>query len=93
MSTLSQIETVMTYVSFIGHGFLNSLFSNPIQSGRAGIKLPMPLIGLMEELDATMQPRFDRSVFQNLFFNGLRRTARQVGDSFGTDSSGEPSIR
>ena len=34
---LSQIETLKTYVSFIGHGFLNSLFSDPTESGRVGI--------------------------------------------------------
>ena len=63
-----QIETVMTYVSFIGQGFLNSLFSNPIESGRVGIKLSMRLIWLVEEHDATMQPHFDRCVFPNLNF-------------------------
>ena len=33
-----------------------------------GIKLSIPLISLVEEHDATMQPHFDRSVFQNLNF-------------------------
>ena len=58
----------MTYVSFIGHGFLNSMFSNPLESGKVGIKLSMPLICLVKEHDATMQPHFDPSVFRNLNF-------------------------
>ena len=32
------------------------------------MKLSMPLIGLEEEHNATMQPHFDRCVFQNLNF-------------------------
>ena len=32
------------------------------------MKLSMPLICLVEEHDATMQPHFDPSVFQNLNF-------------------------
>ena len=66
---LSQIETVMTYVSFIGRGFLNSMLSNPIESGKVGIKFSMPLIWLVVEHDATMQPHFDPSVFRNLNFS------------------------
>ena len=47
VSILSLIETVMTYVSFIGHSFLISLFRNPIESRRVGIKLSMSLIWLV----------------------------------------------
>ena len=68
---LSQIETVMTNVSFIGHFFLNSLFSSPIESGSVGIKLSMPLIWLVEKHDTIIQPHFDQCVFQNLNFPNL----------------------
>ena len=43
----------MTYVCTIGHGFLNSLFSNAIESGRVDIKLSIPSFTLGKSM---MQP-------------------------------------
>ena len=58
----------LTSVSLDMAQFLNSLFSNPVESERVGIKFSMPLIWLVEEHDTTMQPHFDRCVCQMLNF-------------------------
>ena len=66
---MSQIETVMTFVSFIGHGFLNSWCSNPIEHVREGEDKNFNAFNLIGgRAYATMQPHFHWCVFQNLNF-------------------------